>query len=45
MSYTSRKPRPLNPLASASGPYLRSAAHQPMNWCPWVEGAFAEAQR
>jgi len=36
---------PAHRLGSLSGPYLRSAAHQPVNRCPWVEEAFAEAKR
>ena len=34
----------LNQLQSASSSYLRSARHQPVNWHPWGEAAFARAQ-
>jgi uncharacterized protein len=33
-----------NHLQSASSSYLRSARHQPVNWHPWGEEAFARAQ-
>src|SRR5512146_2937734 len=33
-----------NQLQSASSSYLRSAQHQPVNWRPWGEAAFASAQ-
>jgi uncharacterized protein YyaL (SSP411 family) len=33
-----------NRLSGASSPYLRSAAHQPVQWYPWGEEAFARAQ-
>jgi uncharacterized protein YyaL (SSP411 family) len=35
----------MNALASASSAYLRSAAHQPVQWQAWGEEAFALAQR
>jgi uncharacterized protein YyaL (SSP411 family) len=35
----------MNALASASSAYLRSAAHQPVQWNPWSPDAFALAQR
>jgi uncharacterized protein len=38
-------PEPLNALAQASSPYLRSAAHQPVNWMEWGEAAFERATR
>jgi hypothetical protein len=33
-----------NQLESASSSYLRSARHQPVQWHPWGEAAFAQAQ-
>jgi hypothetical protein len=33
-----------NLLASAQSAYLRSAAHQPVQWHPWSEAAFAQAR-
>jgi len=33
-----------NSLKNSASPYLRSAAHQPIDWCEWGEGAFARAQ-
>jgi len=33
-----------NQLHTASSSYLRSARHQPVQWHPWSEGAFARAQ-
>jgi uncharacterized protein len=33
-----------NRLGSSSSPYLRSAAHQPVEWYPWGEEAFARAR-
>ena len=33
----------LNSLAGASSAYLRSAMHQPVQWQPWGEAAFARA--
>ena len=33
-----------NRLASARSAYLRSAAHQPIDWYPWGEEAFARAR-
>ncbi len=32
-------------LADARSAYLRSAVHQPVDWYPWTEEAFARAQR
>src|SRR2546428_1124872 len=32
-----------NRLASATSPYLQSAAHQPIHWFPWSDEAFAAA--
>ncbi|MFL2937160.1 MAG: thioredoxin domain-containing protein [Myxococcota bacterium] len=39
--------RPLftNRLLLEKSPYLRQHAHNPVNWYPWGEEAFAEAQR
>jgi uncharacterized protein YyaL (SSP411 family) len=34
---------PANELAQARSAYLRSAAHQPVNWREWGDGAFAHA--
>src|SRR5579859_6656926 len=34
-----------NALARANSPYLRSAAHQPVNWMEWGEAAFERAAR
>jgi uncharacterized protein YyaL (SSP411 family) len=38
-------PHPANELAQAASAYLRSAAHQPVQWREWSEAAFAEARR
>ncbi len=35
----------VNRLALESSPYLRQHAHNPVNWFPWGEEAFAEARR
>ncbi len=35
----------MNALASASSAYLRSAAHQPVQWHAWGPEAFALAER
>jgi len=34
-----------NKLKDSASPYLRSAAHQPIDWHEWGEEAFARAQR
>src|SRR5512138_710659 len=34
-----------NRLAAESSPYLRQHAHNPVDWWPWSEEAFAEARR
>jgi uncharacterized protein YyaL (SSP411 family) len=34
-----------NRLLLESSPYLRQHAHNPVNWYPWGEAAFAEARR
>ena len=34
-----------NRLAEAASPYLRSAAHQPVDWYPWGSEPFARAAR
>jgi uncharacterized protein YyaL (SSP411 family) len=34
-----------NALAQAGSPYLRSAAHQPVNWMEWGDAAFKRAKR
>jgi uncharacterized protein YyaL (SSP411 family) len=36
---------PPNRLAASSSAYLAAAAHQPVNWYPWNDEAFAEARR
>ena len=38
------KPGHTNLLEHASSAYLRSARHQPVQWNPWGEAAFAQAQ-
>ena len=35
----------MNRLATASSPYLRAHADNPVDWFPWGEEAFAEARR
>jgi hypothetical protein len=35
---------PTNELAQAASAYLRSAAHQPVNWREWGDPAFAQAR-
>ncbi len=35
----------MNRLADATSPYLRQHQHNPVDWWPWGEPAFAEAQR
>jgi len=35
---------PANRLKDSASPYLRSAAHQPVNWHEWGEAAFARAR-
>jgi uncharacterized protein YyaL (SSP411 family) len=37
-------PAETNELEHASSSYLRSARHQPVEWHPWGEAAFAQAQ-
>ncbi len=37
--------RPPNRLAGSSSPYLLQHAHNPVDWYPWGEEAFAEARR
>jgi uncharacterized protein YyaL (SSP411 family) len=34
-----------NRLKDSASPYLRSAAHQPIDWYEWGEAAFAKAQK
>jgi hypothetical protein len=36
--------RPTNLLNDSASAYLRSARHQPVEWHPWSEAAFAKAQ-
>jgi hypothetical protein len=33
-----------NRLKDSASPYLRSAAHQPIDWHEWGEGAFEKAR-
>ncbi|MDX1612433.1 MAG: DUF255 domain-containing protein, partial [Candidatus Thermoplasmatota archaeon] len=35
---------PGNRLAQAASPYLKEAAHQPVDWWPWCEEAFEQAR-
>ena len=37
-------PEPANELAKETSAYLRSAAHQPVDWRPWGEEAFRKAK-
>lgn len=37
-------PRPANRLAQESSPYLLQHAHNPVDWFPWGEEAFAKAK-
>jgi uncharacterized protein YyaL (SSP411 family) len=39
------KPMHTNKLAGETSPYLLQHAHNPVNWYPWGEEAFAEARR
>jgi uncharacterized protein YyaL (SSP411 family) len=39
------KPRPANRLARESSPYLLQHAHNPVDWYPWGEEAFARAKK
>jgi uncharacterized protein len=34
----------MNRLSDEKSPYLRHAAHQKIEWCPWSEGAFEAAK-
>ncbi len=34
-----------NRLKDSASPYLRSAAHQPIDWYEWGENAFARARK
>jgi hypothetical protein len=36
---------PANRLAAEASPYLRQHAHNPVDWFPWGDEAFAEARR
>jgi len=38
-------PRPANRLITQASPYLLQHAHNPVDWFPWGEDAFAEARR
>src|ERR687884_1877054 len=39
------KPRHTNRLAKESSPYLLQHAHNPVDWFPWGEEAFAKAKK
>jgi uncharacterized protein YyaL (SSP411 family) len=39
------KPRPANRLAREVSPYLLQHAHNPVDWYPWGEEAFAKAKK
>ncbi|MBL8794187.1 MAG: thioredoxin domain-containing protein [Planctomycetia bacterium] len=39
------KKKPANALAKESSPYLLQHAHNPVNWHPWGEAAFAKAKK
>ncbi len=39
------RPRYSNRLAQSSSPYLLQHAHNPVDWWPWGDDAFAEARR
>ncbi|MDQ6971402.1 MAG: thioredoxin domain-containing protein [Mariprofundaceae bacterium] len=43
--HTASRSLPANHLAGQSSPYLLQHAHNPVNWYPWVEEAFARARR
>jgi uncharacterized protein YyaL (SSP411 family) len=40
-----KKPRPGNRLGRESSPYLLQHAHNPVDWFPWGEEAFAKAKK
>ncbi len=42
---TSNTPKFTNRLAGETSPYLLQHAHNPVDWFPWGEDAFAEARR
>ncbi len=42
---TPAAPAHTNRLATESSPYLRQHAHNPVDWMPWGDEAFAEARR
>src|SRR2546427_12517029 len=37
-------PDPVNRLAKEASSYLKGAAHQPVDWYPWGDDAFAKAK-
>src|ERR1700687_4568236 len=39
------KPKHTNKLSKESSPYLLQHAHNPVNWYPWGEEAFAKAKK
>ncbi len=45
MAATASGPGKTNLLATEPSPYLRQHAHNPVDWWPWGEAAFAEARR
>jgi uncharacterized protein YyaL (SSP411 family) len=40
-----KKPRPRNRLGRESSPYLLQHAHNPVDWFPWGDEAFAKAKK
>ena len=42
---TATQPKHTNALANETSPYLLQHAHNPVDWHPWGDEAFAEAQR
>ncbi len=44
MNATNESPRPVNRLAREKSPYLLQHAHNPVDWYPWSEEAFARAR-
>src|SRR6516165_3096829 len=39
------KPKPTNRLSKESSPYLLQHAHNPVDWYPWGDEAFAKAKK
>src|SRR5512141_1302472 len=44
VSVSETKARPANRLKDATSPYLLQHAHNPVDWYPWGEEAFAKAK-